>query len=352
MKKILLIFGVLLIMAGFGACIGNRAFSKEGAGLEILTLFDSPSNTENKLWVGTFQLAFNEMKNNIIKKDVIFENEPETFELKGLNREEFNSDMLDSASYYISSGKTSPKAKKEIEKGIYEKFKEKSDILDSLDWREAKGSYYSYAMLKKDFEFLEEFDKLEKAPFNDSREVFEFFGIKEDSKNKLDNNVRVLFYNGENDYAVRLFTKTGDEVYLYRTESNKPLKAIYDKMIGDSKKFEGVRNFTKKDTLMVPNLKVDSKRFYPELCNKVIKGTDFYFSEAIETIKLEMDNKGARVKSEAAIMMRTCALLPVSEEIRHFNFDKTFVMFLIDKGKDAPYLALRVKNLKTLLEAR
>lgn len=349
MKKILIAFGVLVFAAGFFMCAANKAFSKEEKGLEILTLFNSPSHTENRLWVGTFQLAFNEIKNNIIKKDVIFENEPESFELRGLNNEEFNKNMLDEGSYYLSYGKTSLKAKKEIEDGIYKKFKEKSDILDSLDWGERFGSYYSYAMLKKEFEFLEEFEKLGKFAFN-NKGKFEFFGIKDDSESKLNDNVRVLFYNGEKDYAVRLLTKSGDEIYLYRTESNKPMKDIYNKMLDESKKYAGNKSFTDKDTLMVPNLKIDSKRFYPELCNKVIRGTDFYFSQAIETIKLELDNKGGRVKSEAAIMMKTCALMPESNEIRHFNFDKTFVMFLVDKGKDVPYLALRVKNLETLLD--
>ena len=124
------------------------------------------------------------MKNNIIKHDVKFAGEKPTKELIGLNSEEFNSKMLNESSYYTSWGKTAPAEKIKIKEAVAKKFNEKSEILDSLDWSEGIGKYYAYAMLKKEFEFPEEFDKLEKAKFNNKGE-FEFFGIKDSSKEIL-----------------------------------------------------------------------------------------------------------------------------------------------------------------------
>ena len=45
-----------------------------------------------------------------------------------------------------------------LAKDIKKKFNEKSDILDMIDWN-AKNTLLFYTMLKKDFEFINEFDK-------------------------------------------------------------------------------------------------------------------------------------------------------------------------------------------------
>ena len=338
MKKLLLSTLCAILLSGCAMCASSK--------IDILTLFSSKSYSANKAWVGTFQLVWNDMKNNIIKHDVKFIKEKPTKELIGLNSEEFNSSMLDESSYYTSYGKTAPSEKIKIEKGIFEKFNEKSDILDSMDWSEGLGKYYAYAMLKKEFEFFEEFDKLDKATFN-NKGHFEYFGIKEDSREILDKNVKVLFYNNKNDYAVQLLTTNNDIVYLYKTKSNAPFNKIYEKMMAKTEKYEGDREFASIDTLKVPNLKISEMRKYPTLTNKQIEGTDLYFSEALETLQLELNNKGGKVKSEAILMTKNCILAPETKTPtpRHFNFDKTFTMFLVDAGKVNPYLALRVKDL-------
>lgn len=340
MKKILLSTLLFTFLSACAMCSNLKS-------LDILTLFTSGSHHANKAWVGTFQLVFNDMKNNIVKNDIKFINVKPTKELAGLNKEEFNSSMLNENSYYTSYGKTSLSAKEAIKLAIKTKFDETSDILDSMDWSEGIGKYYAYAMLKKDFKFLEEFDNLDKSSFNNSIKKYEFFGITKNSKDKLDNNIDVLFYNNKSDYAVQLLTQNNDIVYLYRTNSNSSFDKLFDKMQTKSKNYNGEKAFLKADTIKIPNLKINSQRKYEELCNKQIEGTDLYFSDAIETLQLELNSKGGKVKSEASIMTKMCMLAPDKEitKPRDFNFDKTFVMFLVDANKKNPYLALRAKDL-------
>ena len=169
MKKLLLSTLAAILLSGCAMCANSKS-------LDILTLFSTKSYSQNKAWIGTFQLVWNDMKNNIIKHDIKFIKEKPTQELIGLNKEEFNSSMLNDSSYYTSYGKTSPKAKLKIEKDIFAKFKEKSDILDMMDWSEGAGKYYAYAMLKKNLIFLKHSTNLKKCLLTIQKKNMNFLG--------------------------------------------------------------------------------------------------------------------------------------------------------------------------------
>ena len=343
MKKILLSLFLGIFLTACNANVKSMPINKD---IDVLTLFSSNSNASNKVWVGTFQLAFNDMKNNIIKQDIEFIGEKPTSDLIGLNNEEFDCLMLNENSYYASYGKTKPSEAEKIKRNIKRKFNETSDIINIGDWSEGNNKYYAYAMLKKEFEFKHEFDILDKASFNNSDEQFEFFGIKNGSKEVLDENVKVLFYNNENDFAVQLLTKKGDKVFLYRTNDNNSFDKQFEKMKKEAQDYDGATKFTESDTLKIPNIKFKTLKQYDELCNKQIKDTQLMFSHALEAIQFELDHKGGKVKSEALIATTDIVSIEIKPEPRHFNFDKTFTMFLIDIDKQDPYFALRLQDLK------
>ena len=55
-----------------------------------------------------------------------------------------------------------------------------------------------------------------------------------------------------------------------------------------------------------------------------------------------MDNKGGKVKSEAAMIMKNTAVLSG----RHFNFTDNYVLFLKEENKNIPYFAMKVDNIE------
>ena len=147
MKKAIKIVGGILILAiiicGIVFVVNNKKQSEEGkespkehsfnSNNEIktaLTLKDEIQN--NTIWCGTFQLIWNDLKNDLAKQDITFT--PQKQIVKNLNEETFTTKDISEQYYYKKVGTPSIQLKKEIEKAIKEKFNETSDILDEFDW--------------------------------------------------------------------------------------------------------------------------------------------------------------------------------------------------------------------------
>ena len=72
----------------------------------------------------------------------------------------------------------------------------------------------------------------------------------------------------------------------------------------------------------------------------------FNIQKAIQTIKLELDNKGGKVKSEAVIDVKdTITSVRDEPEHRYFYYNDTFALFIKEKDKEVPYFAARVDDI-------
>ena len=333
MKKLL---GLLIISAFI------LSIQTSFAAIEVLPTMQSRSNAQDRVWVASFQLVWNDFINKIVFNPIRFRTGTPV-SVYELNKQAFDEDDLSENSYYKTCGKVTKNTKKQIAKAIKKKFKETSDLLDKLDLTPRNDMLFVYAMLKKDFEFINEFDKFEKSLFGEDQ-VAEYFGINGTSRKALDNGVKVLFYNSSEDFAVLLATNGNDEVYLYRNSANKPFNVLYEDMLKKEFLYKGDRKFNNVDELKVPNIKFFEEKSFEELTNKRIMGTNFVINQAMETIKFSMNNKGVKLKSEAALTVMTMSLQPEVEP-RNFYFDDTFVIFLKEKKKNVPYFALRVNDI-------
>ena len=336
-------------MSGLSACACHRKKTSSVStnvvkDLDVLATMDSKSTSKNQVWVGTFQLVWNDLMDELLKQPIQFVNGKSQM-AEDLNKQSFKAENISEDAYYKKWGLASKKLKKEIEKGIKDKFNEKSAILDNFDWTPAPGHYILYAMLKKDFEYAKALDKLKAEPFNDSEGNVEYFGILKSSKTRARDIVNVLFYNDINDFAVSLKTKQNDVVYFYRTNDDKTFSDYYADMNKKAKASATNREFTKRDELKIPNLDFKTETLFGELCNKAIKNSDLVIAKAIETVEFKMDNVGVKLKSEAGIEMMRASLEP-PQKSRYFYLTGQYVIFLQDKDK--PYFALKVADAKAL----
>lgn len=345
MKKIIL-SAVLTVLILAGGC----AFAKntESQKVKMLPVFSAESDVSNRLWVGTFQMVWNDFMDNILKDAVIFKYEKSVLAEK-LNKQEFKKSMLSEDSYYTAYGLTSLALKAKIEKAIMQKFNEKSELLDKIDWKHPNNAYLLYAMLKKDFKFVSRFDIVKSEGFNKSKNKYDYFGINKQSRSSMYNGVDVLFYNSSSDYAVALKSEK-DQVILYRTNSDKSFDSVFNTLNTKAKKYKGNKNFVAGDQLMAPFMSFKDYVSYDELCNKeiVVKnlGQRLYIGQAMQTADFNMNNKGVKLKSEAVMNIMTMSMpLTVKEKGRDFFFNKTFYLYMKENNKPMPYFAARVDNM-------
>lgn len=298
----------------------------------------------NTVWCGTFNLIWNDFKNDIVKQNIILN--PQLVMVENLNKGTFNTSQISEDSYYKVYGHMTKELKEEIEKAIKEKFHEKTDILDDFDWENVQpNDYFLYAMLKKEFEFKYEFTELENSTFGKKYENVKYFGINEDTKELVRDQVTVLYYNSKEDFAIKLLTKTNDEVIIVRGNDAKNFKKMYEDITKREKEYDGSRNFSKKDTLKIPNISFNIKREFKELENKhffLPNGEKYFIDMAMQTIQFDLDKKGGKIKSEAGMANLAGE---ISDESREFLVDDEFTIFLKEKDKDLPYFASKIGNI-------
>ena len=300
---------------------------------------------ENAAWCGTFQLIWNDLKNELAKQDIIFSPQPKTVD--NLNKETFDASQLSEDSYYKVYGHPTFTLKEEIEKALEEKFAETSDILDDFEWSEQNDQdYFLYTMLKKEFEFDNEFTDLEKGKFGNYEDV-SYFGINEATDDRVGRQVEVLYYHSVNDFAIKLITKGNDEIIINKGGDGTTFKAIYDHIKEEEEKYQDRRMLMEGENLKIPNLQFKIKEEIKDVENKPFRfstGEEYIIDKAIQTIEFELNKKGGKIKSEAGMTNRAFSI-QMEEEKREFSVDNTFSIFLIEQGKDTPYFAAKISDI-------
>lgn len=347
-KIVIIIFIVLVAAGGIFYMTKVKKVQYQDTQMDVVLSLEDQVTTDS-IWCGTFNLIWNDLKNNLAKQDIVFT--PQLEAVTNLNKGTFTTKDISAESFYKVYGNPSLKLKGEIEKAIKEKFNETSDILDDFNWEGASPKdYFLYAMLKKVFEFPKEFTDLGKSNFASYNNI-EFFGINDTTKSEVREQVKVLYYNSEDDFAIKLVTKGNDEVIISKGNNASTFKDIYNEIMNQELNYQDNKNFGQKDTLKIPNISFKIKKEFTDLENK-----EFYFSNgdtyvidmALQTIEFDLDKKGGRIKSEAGIGLKYTSVEPKEEIIRHFNVDNTFAILLKEKDKNLPYFATKISNIKNV----
>ncbi len=324
----------------------NKDISSE---INIVTSLEDKIS-DNTAWCGTFNLIWNDLKNDLAKQDITFQNQTEI--VNHLNKGTFNTSQLSEESYYKTYGTPSLELKREIETAIQEKFHETSDILDDFDWNNHdEKDYFLYAMLKKEFTFPKIFTELENGKFGEYENV-KYFGIDETSEKEVRNQVEVLYYHSKENFAIKLFTQSNDEIIIARGNEKNTFGDVYQEIKEKSENYDGDFNFASNDTLKIPNITFNLKEQIHEVENKPFyfsNGEEYKIEKALQTIQFELDKKGGKIKSEAGMMVEKMAVM-MPQEPREFLVEDTFTIFLLEQDKDLPYFAAQITDISKFQE--
>ena len=321
-------------------------FTAEDDGVKIVpTLSDKVKG--NTMWCGTFQIVWNDLKNEIVKQDIEFS--PQLDCVDNLNKSAFSADMISAEDYYKTYGVISPELKTQIETDLNNKFGKTSDFINNFNWNTDANAkkYLIYAMLVKDLKFATPFDDLETGDFAGKDTKTSYFGLKANSNSEARSQVSVLYYNNEKDKAISISTTTNDEIILCRTNTIQNFNQIWEKITNERTNYTGNTSLEETELLQVPEISINFEKEYTDLENKEfedVNGEKLTIEKAMQTIDFELNKEGAKLTSEAGIAVTTNAIEP--QDIREFSFNDSFVIFLKEKDKELPYFALNVSDIE------
>lgn len=277
-------------------------------------------NTINNLWVGTLDLAWKELEDKIGLNKIELEGEMPQI-ANDLNESTFSKEMLNPNDYKINVERT------------------------------VTNGYKIDATLNKELNFLESFDNFNdyKWTFGNSDEAIKYFGINNASPEKMNKNVEILFYNKlnngsllSNDMAIKLKTKEGDEIILYRTDDKKSFDEYYEDIKAKTKNYKGRTEFSQNDELRVPYVKVNGMINYNQLYDKKIKNSKgLYIYDVIQNVNFYLNERGCNLSSKATMVTE---YMGIGEDTKYCYFQDTFIIFMKEKKSDKPYFALKVDN--------
>lgn len=258
----------------------------------------------NHVWTGIFEILLNSLKvsqKNEESINRILEN--------NINMNNFSNKILKDNSYYIK-----------------------------LEYFEDKIS--TSAHLNRTLEFLLPFDRLPNETFGISNKAVKYFGISFNSNSELSNNIEILFYNSCDDFALKIKTKTDEEIILYRKDNlNESFEKIYEELVLESNTYNISKLIYNDIELKIPYIDFYNMANYSSSSDTIKK------SILMQDISFNMNEKGCNTESTAVINISSLDdIINNTNETLELFLTNKFIVFLKDKNLELPYFALQVND--------
>ena len=369
-KRRLLAYGIIVaVIAAF--CIlflpglGSRTRNHGGP---VEMVFDGPSDQlkrtvivptldtpmpegKNVIWCASFQLAWNEMRDEIVGEPIRIAKAEEI--AARLNNAKSSKDDLEAGSYYVKAGAVADGVIEQIQRDMAKAFPD----APTPEIKASGEAFVAYAYLAANVKFtLPFFDNDERFAFNGTR--VSSFGIREKDEyafRALRGQVDVLYsthYQNDEPGAHPQFAldlckdSSPNQIILACIEPGETLDetlASLDQKTANWSVSDDEREFETADVLLVPNIHWRIMHHFRQLegTDKTILNEDcpitgYWVSEASQLTEFKLDRSGAEVKSEAKHL--------VEAKGREFLFNRPFLIVMRKRGAEQPFFVMWVDN--------
>ncbi|MDI6449211.1 hypothetical protein [Anaerobaca lacustris] len=342
----------------------ERTFSGDSGQLErtvVVPTLDTPSPAgKNVIWCSSFQLAWNEIRDNVIGAPLDVVGAEELADR--LNKAPHRAGDLEPGSCYAAGGWTRDGIVERIEKEMGVRFPRR-ELPDFNDF-EDRGGILAYSYLTANVPFRRPFRQLDEGfTFTDSQRAETLvagFGLWQAFLSRyrdIREQVEILYVGWEDpnqpwgpmkEYALDLCRHSKPyQVVVAVVEPKGSLAETYEhiqrgmEQFKNQRGYENGRWFEESDLLRVPEMYWRIDHRFAELIGRMVANVGIPVVEAMQTIEFRLDRSGAMLESEALVAI---AAIP-----RNFVFNRPFLISMKKRDADRPFFVMWVDNAELLV---
>ena len=305
----------------------------------------------NYVYCGTFAIAWQAACDKCGGRPLELDGDPPL--AQALNQHVFLRSNLSDDSYVAAAGPGSTAFRRQVEAEVTRKFPRSTPALIDPDNQDHVLQLYAY--LLKSLPFQVAFDAIEKPlefHIGGERKSIVSFGILNLSDDwraeQIRSQVKILDYVSDDDFVLSLKPAPArDEIVVAKIAPGATLEStiatVRNRIAKPDPRHED-SHLLATESLAIPKLKLSVEREYSEIIGPTIFGTDLFISGAKQIIKFQIDETGAVIESEAAIVADNGHSPHFPAGRRKFIFDRPFLIYLIERDADQPYFAAWIEN--------
>jgi hypothetical protein len=305
----------------------------------------------NYVYCGTLAIAWQAACDKCGGRPLQLEGEPPL--AQALNQHVFLRSNLSDDSYVAAAGPGDKAFRQQVESEVTRKFPGSTPRLIDPDNQDHVLQLYAY--LLKSLPFQVAFDAIDKPlEFHSQgrRHAVASFGtlnLSDDWRaEQIRSQVKILDYVSDDDFVLSLKPAPArDEIVVAKVAPGATLEAtiatVRNRIAKPDPRHKDP-HILATESLAIPKLKLSVEREYSEIVDLTIFGTDLFISGAWQIIKFQIDETGAVIESEAAIVADNGHTPRFPAGQRKFIFDRPFLIYLIERDADQPYFAAWIEN--------